>query len=297
MTVFRKALVNRFGVAGWVIFALALSAASVRSAETPPQGNGVPTTVVIRVVGSHAMALGDTVGGAAVTIKDAETGAVLASGFQTGPSGDLRSIMQTPRLPTEQVFSAKDSAAFKTELTLSKPTVVEVIGDGPLKYPGAKRRASKTVLLYPGKHVTGDGIVLQLNGMIVQIEAPMADRPLGIGDGVTVRATVRMMCDCIVEPYGNWDSRKMSLYGEWRDDDKVFGKFDFYHQGPKGIFLGDYTIPRWLKGKDRLTLRVVASDADGINVGYDEITYPLVPWEQSRDATGREIPPIAPPKP
>jgi hypothetical protein len=29
-----------------------------------------------------------------------------------------------------------------------------------------------------------------------------------------------------------------------------------------------------------------------MNSGYDEIAYPLVPWEQSRDATGREIPPI-----
>ena len=31
------------------------------------------------------------------------------------------------------------------------------------------------------------------------------------------------------------------------------------------------------------------------NVGVDEVTYTLVPWEQSRDATGREIPAITPP--
>lgn len=271
---------------------LLLGADGVHSAEALPQGNGVPTTVIVRVVGNHGMPLGDTVGGAAVTIKDVETGAILASGTQTGSTGDLRAIMQTPRLPTEQVFSTKDSASFTAELALAKPTVVEVIGEGPLKYPAAKRRASKTVLLYPGKPVTGDGIVLQLYGMIVQIEAPKADQPLGIGDSVTVRATVRMMCDCIIEPFGNWDSRKMFLYGEVRSDSQVIGKFDFFHQGPKGLFLGDYTIPRKLKGTDRLTLRVVASDAEGINVGYDEHAYPLVPWEQSRDATGREIPPI-----
>jgi len=277
-------------IAAAIVFSLGGS--EVRSAEAPPQERGVPTTVVVRVVGNHGMPLGDTVGGAAVTIKDAETGAILASGTQTGAAGDLRAIMQTPRLPTEQVFSIKDSASFTAELALSKPTVVEVIGEGPLKYPAAKRRASKTVLLYPGKPITGDGIILQLYGLLVQIESPTADRPLGVGDGVTVRVTVRMMCDCIVEPYGNWDSRKMSLHGEARSDNQVIGKFDFFHQGPKGIFLGDYTIPRKLKGTDRLTLRVVASDAEGINVGYDEVTYPLVPWEQSRDATGREIPPL-----
>jgi hypothetical protein len=259
-----------------------------KAADT--QSRGIPTSLVVRVVGSQGMPLSDSVGGAAITIRDVETGAVLASGKQTGPSGDLRAIMQTPRLPTEQVYSSKDSAAFTVDLVLSKPTLVEVIGEGPLNFPAAKRRASKTVLLYPGKSMTGDGVVLQLYGLIVQIEAPKPDRPLGIGDAVAVRATVRMMCDCIVEPYGNWDSRKMSLYGEVRIDGTAIGRVDLYHQGPKGVFQGDYTIPKWLKGKGRLTLRVVASDAEGINVGYDEIAYHLVPWEQSRDATGREIP-------
>src|SRR2546422_3517368 len=58
------------------------------------------------------------------------------------------------------------------------------------------------------------------------------------------------------------DSRKMELYGEVRVDDKVIGRMEFFHQGPKGIFQGDYTIPKWLKGKDRLTLRVVASRSE-----------------------------------
>ncbi len=277
---------------GAALLVLLFSAGGGRSAEAPPHGNGVPTTVAVRVVGSHAMALGDAVGGAAVTIKDVETGAILASGTQTGSTGDLKSVMQTPREHIEQIYSAKGTASFVATLSLTRPTLVEVSGEGPLKFLQAKRRASKTVLLYPGRHVTGDGIVLVLYGLIVRIAAPIPDRPLGIGDGVTVRATVNMMCDCVVEPFGNWDSRKMDLYGEVLSDGKVIGRLDLFHQGPRGIFQGDYTIPKWLKGKDRLTLRVVASDKEGINVGYEEITYPLVPWEQSHDATGREIPPI-----
>src|SRR5207253_8967426 len=110
------------------------------------------------VVANHAMALGDSVGGATVTITEVETGAILAFGTQTGASGDPRIIMQTPRLQGEQIFSVKESAAFTAELRLTKPTLVEITGEGPLNYPHAKRRASKTVLLYPGKAVTGDGI-------------------------------------------------------------------------------------------------------------------------------------------
>lgn len=285
----RAVLTHSFMLAG-AVAGLIFSEGELQAADAPPQG--VATTVVVRVVGNHAMALGDSVGGATVTLRDVERGAVLASGTQTGPTGDLRSIMQTPREHVDQIYSVKGAAAFTATLHLTKPTVVEITGEGPLKFPHAKRRASKTVLLYPGKHVMGDGIVLDLNGLIVRIESPAADRPLGIGDGVTVRATVNMMCDCVVEPFGNWDSRKMELYGEVRNDGTVIGRVEFFHQGPRGIFQGDYTIPRSLTGKDRLTLRVVASDKEGMNVGYDEITYHLVPWEQSRDATGREIPPL-----
>ena len=283
-------MVNRYGLASWAIFGLALSAAVALSAEThsPP----VTTSIVVRVVGNHAMALGDTVGGADVTIRDAETGAVLASGLQTGSAGDLRSIMQTPREHIEQVYSAKGAAAFTATLHLIRPTLVEITGEGPLKFPHAKRRTSKLVLLYPGRHVTGDGIVLDLNGLLVQIEAPPKDRPLGIGDTGTLHARVNMLCDCIVEPFGNWDSRKMQLYGELRIGNRVVTKIDLYHQGPKGLFLGNFVIPRSLQGKEHVTLRVVASDTEGINVGYDEHAYHLVPWEQSRDATGREIPPL-----
>ena len=281
---------NRFGMVCWALVVLALPAESARSAET--HGPPVTTNVVVRVVGNHALALGDTVGGAEVTIHDAETGAVLASGLQTGSAGDLRSIMQTPREHIEQVFSAKGSAAFTATLHLAKPTLVEITGEGPLKFPQAKRRASKTVLLYPGRHMTGDGIVLDLNGLLVRIEAPPKDRPLGIGDTGTIHARVNMLCDCVVEPFGNWDSRKMQMYGEMRVGNRVVAKIDLYHQGPKGLFLGNYIIPRSLQGQEHVTLRIVASDAEGINVGYDEHAYLLVPWEQSRDATGRDIPSI-----
>jgi hypothetical protein len=197
--------------------------------------------------------------------------------------------MQTPHLHNEPVYSVRESASFSAELQLTKPTLVEIVGEGPLKFPQALRRASKTVLLYPGKGVTGDGIVLELNGLLVNIEGPTTDRPLGIGDEGTVNATVKMLCGCVVEPFGNWDSRKMDLYGELRLGEKVVQRIDLYHKA-KGLFTGAFQIPRSLKGEQSISLRVIAADTDAANVGMDEVTYPLVPWEQSRDATGREIP-------
>jgi hypothetical protein len=272
----------------WLLLLSVITVVPVHAA-TP-----VPTQVLVRVVAHHALPLGDNVGGARVTIRDVETGKIMAEGRQTGPSGDLKSIMQTPRVQNEPVYSVRDSASFKTELSLTKPTWVEISAEGPLQFPHAKRRASKVVLLYPGKAVTGDGIVLELEGLLVKIQEPTTERPLGIGDEGMLRATVQLLCGCVVEPFGNWDSRKMELYGELRLGEQVLQKIDLDHQGPNGLFRGNFTIPKSIKGEKKISLRVIASDSEGVNVGFDEVTYPLVPWEQSRDATGQDIAPIKP---
>src|SRR5207302_1717772 len=150
-----------------LVFALAMTHGMALAADAPL---AIPTPVIVRVVAYHAMALGDNVGGARVTIRDAGTGAVLASGRQTGPSGDAKVIMQTPHLQGEAVYSVRESASFTAELQLTQPTLVEIVGEGPLQFPHAVRRASKMMLLYPGKAVTGDGIILELDGLLVTIE-------------------------------------------------------------------------------------------------------------------------------
>src|SRR5439155_20191811 len=189
-----------------LVFALAMTP-GMAPASVADAPLSIPTPVIVRVVAYHAMALGDNVGGARVTIRDAATGAVLASGRQTGPSGDAKVIMQTPHLQTEAVYSVRESASFTAELQLTQPTLVEIVGEGPLQFPHAMRRASKMVLLYPGKAVTGDGIILELDGLLVTIEVPTAERPLGIGDEGTVSTTVKMLCGCVIEPFGIWESR------------------------------------------------------------------------------------------
>src|SRR5207253_748945 len=207
----------------------------------------------------HALALGDNVGGANVTIRDAATGAVLASGRQSGPSGDVKVIMQTPHLQAEPVYSVRESASFTAELQLTQPTLVEVVGEGPLKFPHAMRRANKMVLLYPGRAVTGDGIVIELDGLLVTIEGPTTERPLGIGDEGTVGATVKMLCGCVVEPFGSWDSRRMDLYGELRLGQKVIQRIVMYHQWLKGLFTGNFKIPHTLKDDKSISLPFFAA--------------------------------------
>src|SRR5437899_12352441 len=79
--------------AGAISLLLGLVAAWAADAPSP----GILTTVMVRVVGTRAMVLGDAVDGAAVAIKDLGTGAVLPSGVQTSSGRDLRSSTMTPR--------------------------------------------------------------------------------------------------------------------------------------------------------------------------------------------------------
>src|SRR6476620_132988 len=57
----------------------------------------IPTTITVRVIAKGGKFLGDDIGGAQVTIRDAQTGELLASGTTQGGSGNTAEIMQTCR--------------------------------------------------------------------------------------------------------------------------------------------------------------------------------------------------------
>src|SRR2546427_184956 len=83
-------------------------------------------------------------GGPAVTTRDVPAGPVLPPANQTGPTGDPGATMHPPPLPTDQTYSAKAPPPNRADLVRSNPPLTEVVGGGPLNFPAAKRRASKT---------------------------------------------------------------------------------------------------------------------------------------------------------
>src|SRR5262245_16565099 len=106
--------------------------------EPPPDphlNDPKPTKILVRVVAHGAMVLGRDVGGARVTITDLETKQVLATGIQLGEAGDQNQIMRTPHLMEEPVYSGRPAAAFVSTLELRKPTLVEIMAEGPLGHP------------------------------------------------------------------------------------------------------------------------------------------------------------------
>ncbi len=192
-----------------------------------------PTTILVRVVGHGAMVLGREVGSARVTITDVATKQVLATGIQQGEAGDQNQIMRTPRLMEEPHYSSRPAATFTATFDLLHPTLVEVTAEGPLAYPASSQRASTTVWLVPGQDMTNDGIVLHLYGYIVQIEYPQSGESLIAKDDVILRAVVRTLSGALVRPHGDWDSRKIHIYGELMIGERVLERLQLFYNNDR----------------------------------------------------------------
>jgi len=153
----------------------------------------IPTKVVVRVVSKDAKVVGSGVGGAFVRIKNLETGEILAQGKQEGGTGETDRIMVQPRRRGEVLFGTPDAAFYQAEIPLDKPTQVEVFAEAPLTYPHALQKGSKTITLIPGKHILGEGLIIELNGLIVNVLGPSPKENLKRGEEVLVRAEIRML--------------------------------------------------------------------------------------------------------
>ena len=235
-----------------------------------------PTTILVRVVANGSMVLGKDVGGARVTITDVATKQILATGIQQGEAGDQNQIMRTPRLMEEPRYSSRPAAAFTTTLDLLQPTLVEVTAEGPLAYPASSQRASTTVWLIPGQDMTNDGIVLHLYGYIVQIEQPQSSTSLIAKDDVILRASVRTLSGALVRPHGDWDSRKIHIYGELMIGTRVLERLQMFYSGERATFEAPFFVPLPNDAPDGIALRVIAADSAGGNFGTSQAKYPVL---------------------
>lgn len=263
-----------------VMLASSLSVHAIPAEDEPPPdphlNDPIPTTILVRVVAHGSMVLGKEVGGARVTITDVASGRILATGLQQGEAGDQNHIMRTPRLMEEPLYSSRPSAAFTTTLELTHPTLVDIAAEGPLAYPASAQRVSTRMWLIPGHDLTNDGIVLTLYGYIVQIEHPTPGRPLIAKDDVTLRASVRTLSGALVRPHGDWDSRKVHIYGELLIGDRIVERLQLFYSGERAVFEAPFFVPLPTDAPDGITLRAIAADPANGNFGVGTAKFPVL---------------------
>lgn len=245
----------------WALLLLA-AVAAVPSVQAQ---DAVPTTVTVRAVAQDAKLMHDAVGGALITIREQPTGRVLAEGVQQGSSGSTDRIIREAQRRGGVVYDTEGAAGFVATIPLQKPTVVEISAQGPLNFPQAMQRATKTMLLMPGHDITGDGIVLTLHGFIVEILEPSGLGRLTPGDSVDVRASVKMMCGCPTEPGGLWDAEQIGIEAQIMHEDQVVRSVPLRYAGEPSTYEGTLTVPE----EGQYEVQVMAMDAGRVNFGRD----------------------------
>ena len=226
----------------------------------------IPTTVVIRAIAQDAKIIGSGVGGAQITIRDARSGEVLASGIQEGGTGDTEAILgDRPR--AGGVFDSEGAAHFEATIALAEPTPVVIEAAGPLGTEHAMQRSSISLLLVPGHHILGDGVVLTLHGFTVEL----VDAPAEVAGGETlaVGAKITMLCGCPTEPGGRWDSDGYDLSLALVGDTGVITSSVLTYSGETSHYQGEIVVPAGLE-PGAFRLRIVAVQASRANAGMVE---------------------------
>lgn len=249
----------------YIFGALLLLGIAGLPAEGKAQSNAVITKVVVHAVSQDAKILQDPVGGARITIREKATGRILARGIQRGGSGNTEMIMKRPHERGETTYNTPGAAKYVAHLRLTRPTVVKITAEGPLAYPQAMQKTSKTMLLVPGHDIVGDGVVLTLHGFIVDIQSPEQVISVQGGNTVDVRASVRMMCGCSVTPGGLWDANEIAIEARLLGGGEVLRTIPLTYSGEQSIYEGTITVPE----EGQFELQVLAMDAQKVNFGID----------------------------
>lgn len=202
-----------------------------------------PTEIAVRVISRDAKFIGTSMGGVQVTLRDADTGELLAQGLTAGATGDTKRIMERPRERGAELAD-KEAAAWRTTLDLDRPRRIELTARGPMAQRQALNTVSATQWIVPGRDLTGgDGWVIEMPGLVVDVLAPATHVKLaGVPRTVTLEANVTMMCGCPIEPDGTWDAAGIEVAAILARNGEVIREVPLSYAGETSRFSGKLEI-------------------------------------------------------
>ncbi|WP_037320035.1 hypothetical protein [Salegentibacter sp. Hel_I_6] len=168
------------------------------------------TSVMVRALAKDAKFIGSSIGGAKIIIRNAETGEILDEGLTSGSTGDTKLILQTPQKRYDQLTDDK-TAGFEAKLDIDQPTFVNVEVHAPINKKQAKVVSTTQLWVIPGKDISGDGVVLEVPGFVVDILSPQTHERIKSSEEISLKANIVMMCGCPVTEDGIWDANQYEV--------------------------------------------------------------------------------------
>ena len=222
-------------------FSIMLMTAAV--AIAPAAALAEPTDITVRVISLGGKFIGSTMGGARIILRDAQSGEILAEGRTEGTTGDTARIMTGG--PRNIAVADGKTAAFHARIDIDEPRLVEVEAYGPLAQPQSAMRVTARQWVLPGRGVTaGDGWVLEMPGLVVDMVEPAAHRRGQAGKAVRVAVNVALMCGCPIEPGGLWDAARFDVRATVRLDGRKVAELPLPYAGHTGYFAADLKLDR-----------------------------------------------------
>jgi len=236
----------------------------------PLAAHAESTRLVVHVLAHDAKLIGDAAGGAHVVVRDAATGRLLAEGLHLGGTGSTDKIIKEPQVRGETIYDTEGAASYRCALDLDQPTWVNIEASAPLAYPQSISRASSTLLVVPGRDIEGDGIVLELNGLIVNLLSPHVETKLRGGDQVEIQSSVKLLCTCPIFEGSPWDSADYRVEAELWADGKRLKSVPLQISETHNVFAGTMELPNVEKDEPLVAeLRIVAGNDAQHNYGMD----------------------------
>ena len=221
------------------------------------------TKIMIRAQAVDAKFIGTGVGGVRVVVEDAETGEILDEGWINGGTGDTDLLVKNP-IKRGQTLTDDKTAGFLAEVDLEAPRLLKFKLMGPYGYRQSLQEATVTSWVVPGKHLLGDGIILNMPGFIVDAWTQVLE-----GGKVEFYTKASLLCGCPITKDGLWKPDNYEVKAILMQDEETIAEVPLEFTGPVGMFSGKTEI----KQSGHYKAIVYMVDPTTGNVGVDRTMF------------------------
>lgn len=229
------------------------------------------TKVMIRAKARDAKFIGTSLGGAHIIVRNKLNGKILAEGNTTGSTGNTDLIMKTPKIRGNSIAD-EQTGGFIANIDIDEPTFVTIEVISPLNSRQAQATVTTELWLIPGKDILGEGLILEIPGYIIDILKPRTHQYIALNTikdkQFLFQANIVMMCGCVIDKGGVWNSDEIEVKGILKKDGKVIKNVDMSLVSTN-LFEGNHLI----NTPGNYELILYAYDKKTGNTGVDKVNY------------------------